>query len=93
MDLSEAACTGKSPVIFDNLNYRDQAKAICAGCPILAACRESTIQTEKCWGVKARGGVYGGMTPAERFAEDRRLWPDLPVGKPRDLELRKVLAS
>jgi hypothetical protein len=89
LDMSRAACAGTDPVIFDNLNNARAAKEICASCPILADCREATLQLEKAWGVTSRDGVYAGMKPAERFAADRRRWPDVPIRTRFDADLEK----
>jgi WhiB family redox-sensing transcriptional regulator len=37
-----------------------QAKLICEGCPVLAACREHALRTPETY------GVWGAMSPAER---------------------------
>jgi WhiB family transcriptional regulator, redox-sensing transcriptional regulator len=41
-----------------------QAKLICEGCPVLAACREHALRTPETY------GVWGAMSPTER-AQDR----------------------
>ena len=40
----------------------EQAKAVCEGCPVLAACREHALT------VREPYGVWGGMTEDEREA-------------------------
>jgi hypothetical protein len=90
LDTSQAACRAADPTIFLNKNFTDQAKRICAACPIQQACREATLQTEKCWGPKARDGVFGGLTAAERYAIDRERWPELRARKSTNLVQRRA---
>lgn len=63
-----AHCIGKSMDIFfppDSaqrklvLGYYNQAKAICGGCPVSVECLD--------YGLKEPFGVWGGMTPRERY--------------------------
>ncbi len=51
--------------------YAD-ARAICAGCPVRAECLEFALTAEKGQVSSSRFGVYGGMSPRERFREYRR---------------------
>jgi WhiB family redox-sensing transcriptional regulator len=55
------ACAGKDPEIFfsDNAN---QAKRICARCPVQIECLEFALSVEGCDAY----GVYGGLTNEER---------------------------
>ncbi len=66
-----AACAGTDDAFFFPAGEEDslveQAKAICAACPVADACLQyalSTNQTE---------GVWGGMTGSERRRLRRRL--------------------
>jgi WhiB family redox-sensing transcriptional regulator len=66
-----AACAGIDDAVFFPAGEEDsaveQAKAICAACPVSEACLQyalSTNQTE---------GVWGGMTGGERRRLRRRL--------------------
>lgn len=66
-----AACAGTDNELFfpvgDEDSRAEQAKEICAGCPVLDECLQyalSTNQTE---------GVWGGMTGSERRRLRRRL--------------------
>jgi WhiB family redox-sensing transcriptional regulator len=68
---SSAACAGADDALFFPLGDDDalgnEAKSICAACPVSEACLQyalSTNQTE---------GVWGGMTGAERRRLRRRL--------------------
>lgn len=42
------------------------AKSICRRCPLLEDCREYALRTRPSF------GIFGGMTPRERQAENRR---------------------
>lgn len=68
-DTTGAACLGVDPEIFHPVSShpRDaaRAKAVCAGCGILDACREWAI-------VNLPEGVWGGATHDERRAMRRR---------------------
>lgn len=93
LDMSRAACTQADDYAFHTPSNADIAKRICSGCPIVEGCREAALELEKGWGENVRASVFGGMTPAERFAEDRRRWPELQVRKKTDVEHRKAIAS
>ena len=68
----DARCRGSDGGIFfgphgfeskrDRAAREEAAKAICAGCPALVACREHALQQEELY------GVWGGMGEAERRA-------------------------
>jgi WhiB family redox-sensing transcriptional regulator len=68
----EGACRSVDPEIFfhpDNERgprrraRQEQAKAICASCPVLQQCREHALA------VREPYGVWGGMTEEEREAQ------------------------
>lgn len=69
LDWSEqAACAGTSPNIFFppdteqrklSFGYYQQAKAICHACPVTNECLT--------YGLKEPFGVWGGLTPRERW--------------------------
>lgn len=57
------ACAEVDPELFFPVSYVPssqiaEAKQICAGCPVLAQCRE--------FGMTQPEGIWGGMTPADR---------------------------
>ncbi len=47
------------------------AKAICAGCPVLAECRAEILDTEGGCHPSRRNGVVAGMTPHQRYNAQR----------------------
>lgn len=57
-----AACRGVDPGIFYPASDEDaeEAKAICAGCPVRQACLEHSLAARE------REGVWGGLTERER---------------------------
>lgn len=64
-----ATCHGEDPDLFypvgqgpDALNNSDHAKAICAGCPVKAACLQHAIDTGE------EHGIWGGLDETERAA-------------------------
>jgi WhiB family transcriptional regulator, redox-sensing transcriptional regulator len=66
----EAACRGDSEPFFHPYGEREPsrsrreaaAKAICAGCPVLAACRAHALAAREPY------GVWGGLSEEERDA-------------------------
>ncbi|KZM36060.1 WhiB family transcriptional regulator [Oerskovia enterophila] len=46
----------------------DDARTICAGCPVAEACLQTAIEAESSSHGGLRFGMYGGTTPAERTA-------------------------
>ncbi|MGO1056718.1 WhiB family transcriptional regulator [Crossiella sp. CA198] len=70
-----AACatrSGRSPHL--DRNRVREAKAICAGCPVLAQCRTDALTREAADRQERDNtvGVLGGMSAAERLAYHRR---------------------
>ncbi len=70
-----AACRGLDTATFyhpDNergpsrLHRERQAKAVCAGCPVIASCRRWALQTRE------PHGVWGGLSAEERASLLRR---------------------
>jgi WhiB family redox-sensing transcriptional regulator len=63
-----AACRGVDPDIFYPVTDEDaeEAKAICAQCPVQHACLEWALSTRE------REGVWGGATERERRRIIRR---------------------
>jgi WhiB family redox-sensing transcriptional regulator len=57
-----AACRGLDPEVFYPAadEYADEAKAICAMCPVHQACLEHALANRE------REGVWGGATERER---------------------------
>lgn len=64
----KAACRGLDPAIFHPLTDEDaeEAKAICAVCPVQEACLEHAIAHRE------KNGVWGGATERERLRIIRR---------------------
>ena len=65
MDMSwrqRGACRGLDPAIFYPASEEeaDEAKAICATCPVQQLCLEHALTNRE------RDGVWGGMTEKER---------------------------
>jgi WhiB family redox-sensing transcriptional regulator len=60
-----AACQGVDIRVFYELTpaNKEMALALCAGCPVRAACLEAVMKWET--GV-AKFGIWGGLTPKER---------------------------
>jgi WhiB family redox-sensing transcriptional regulator len=66
--LNESACRGLDPAIFYPLtdDEAEEAKAVCAVCPVQEACLEHAI------GHREHNGVWGGATERERQRIIRR---------------------
>ena len=69
--LDRAACAEVGPGLWDDQSTEgarqkerreESAKAICAKCPVIAECLAHAI------GARMRGGIWGGLTEAERDA-------------------------
>ena len=61
----QAACQGHDPAHWfaDRREAgSERAKAVCAGCPVRAACLDYAVVTDQRW------GVWGGLTADERGA-------------------------
>ncbi|OCI31069.1 WhiB family transcriptional regulator [Oerskovia enterophila] len=50
----------------------DDARKICAGCPVAALCLQAAFETESRSDAAIRYGMFGGKTPAERAAALRK---------------------
>jgi WhiB family redox-sensing transcriptional regulator len=50
-------------------SYRnlDQAKSICADCPVRRECLEDALHQESGRAAEARHGIRAGLTPADRY--------------------------
>src|SRR5689334_22384794 len=64
----DAACQGADTSVFFPVSdtYADEAKAICATCPVAEQCLEYAVATHQA------DGVWGGMTALERHRLVRR---------------------
>lgn len=60
------------PPRADITGTRD-ARALCNGCPVIEECLRYAIKAE--WGnaKSGRDGIYGGTTPAERYALETKI--------------------
>lgn len=70
--MDRAACQGTDPEMFFPAGYSgpsaaqvDEAKAICARCPVTGPCFGYAVATQAM-------GIWGGMTEEERRQERRR---------------------
>ncbi|MGQ0805315.1 MAG: WhiB family transcriptional regulator [Actinomycetota bacterium] len=65
-----ARCRGVDPEVFypvsDDDDAADEAKSICALCPVREACLEYALSTRE------KNGVWGGLTERERRRVLRR---------------------
>lgn len=60
----EAACWDTDPAVFFDYRRHDEAKAICAGCPVTAECLDYALSMA---GITQDGsGVWGGTTAEDR---------------------------
>jgi WhiB family transcriptional regulator, redox-sensing transcriptional regulator len=69
----QAACLDEDPELFfpvgstgPALEQTERAKAVCAGCPVRAACLDWAVETGQ------HAGVWGGMSEDERRAWRRK---------------------
>ncbi|HMS12210.1 MAG: WhiB family transcriptional regulator [Microthrixaceae bacterium] len=66
--VGKAACSGLDPAVFypPTDEDADEAKAICAACPVQEPCLEHAIE------MREKNGVWGGATERERLRIIRR---------------------
>jgi WhiB family transcriptional regulator, redox-sensing transcriptional regulator len=74
---ARAACKGSTHLFFpekggDSWNLSRKAKAICAGCPVIAECAEA--------GLYEFHGIWAGMSRDERQAVRSSLRPEIRCG-------------
>lgn len=70
-----ARCRGAADRVFFPLgttrtlveDKHADAKAICAPCPVTAQCLQRAMRTEGSTAADYRHGVFGGLTPDERY--------------------------
>src|SRR4051794_38950728 len=64
----DAACNGADTAVFFPVSdsFADEAKSICATCPVAEQCLEYAIETHQ------PDGVWGGLTAIERHRLVRR---------------------
>ena len=65
---ADAACNGADTAVFFPVSdsFADEAKSICATCPVAEQCLEYAIETHQ------SDGVWGGLTAIERHRLVRR---------------------
>ena len=69
----EAACSSMPEAVADRVFFstdprdRRYAVGVCGGCPVREACLRMALDAERGTGVYERHGVFGGLTPIERF--------------------------
>lgn len=88
--MANASCRAEEPSQFfpDGstggwIPFIDAAKAICAACPVLAACREWALDTRQPY------GIWGGLTEQERRRVHNRLADNKQM--PREQAIGAVL--
>ena len=61
--VDDAACSAEDPELFfpERNSYAREAKAVCAACPVLEACRDYALTSPV-----GLAGVWGGTTEQER---------------------------
>ena len=75
----EAACSSLPGDVADQVFFstdprdRRYAVGVCGGCPVRVreACLRMALDAERGTGVYERHGVFGGLTPIERFRMQR----------------------
>ena len=73
----EAACSSMPEAVADRVFFstdprdRRYAVGVCGGCPVREACLQMALDAERGTGLYERHGVFGGLTPIERFRMQR----------------------
>ena len=73
--LSGAACFGLNPAIFfppAGKKHAQEAKRICAGCPVRLQCLRDALEVEGDADTRGRHGIYGALTAWERMQLNKR---------------------
>ncbi|PWG14035.1 WhiB family transcriptional regulator [Streptomyces sp. V2] len=68
---NSAVCAGVDPELFfptqgDSRGAED-ARTVCASCPVRLDCLEDALQAETGRGLHSRHGIYGGLNPRQRY--------------------------
>lgn len=66
-----AACAGHDTAAFFDLSRADEAIAVCATCPVIAACRATADHFERGLWPTWLAGVWAGERPSERLRRRR----------------------
>ena len=84
--VDDAACSAEDPELFfpERNSYAREAKAVCAACPVLEACRDYALTSPV-----GLAGVWGGTTEQERRYRHVET-PRRPGFRDRFLELREL---
>lgn len=72
----EAICLTVDPELFypeESGGQWGEAKKVCLGCPVRRQCGAYAMESERGQGVKHRTGVWGGLTPRQRFDLDQQV--------------------
>ncbi len=71
-----AACVGQPLHIFfprrGDRNTADEAKKVCASCPVATDCLAFALSREQGTATSGRFGIYGGVTASDRRRLTRR---------------------
>jgi hypothetical protein len=70
--LDDAVCVGSDTDVFFDDELRDEAKAICAACPVRKECGEQALLEEEGTSEDERAGFRAYMTPQQRVSVERR---------------------
>ena len=74
---NRAACKGSDPNIFYDPARTDEAKAVCAGCPVAGPCLREAFENRE-------QGVWGGLTEDERIKLNRKAVRDARTDRLRE---------
>lgn len=75
IDRTKAACRSARPAIFFNEKEPDAARHLCDGCSERFECLAIEMKYETGKQPDMRAGIYGGMTPKQRFSLEGRGTP------------------
>jgi hypothetical protein len=67
---SRGLCRHEDPEMFFEARHVDDAKAVCARCPVLTACQRDVMEFESGKSADWRDGVVAGLTAEERAELD-----------------------
>lgn len=67
-DRAQVPCKGLTDLFFptEHVSYNEAAE-ICARCPVAQVCLDDEMAYEGKMGMDMRHGMYGGLTPAQRY--------------------------
>lgn len=79
-----AACQGVDPELWypgpGAVHHRHASRVVCRACPVTVECRREAAELERGVPLQYRWGIWAGLDPRERYAEDVGVIDPHPCG-------------